>query len=284
MDSAVLDLATSRALNDPARNLFGQHGPRCRWCSGLGRVLRLPGDGQAATRAAARCSCDGTGIDRALVMDHTIASLTKKIRDLERQQVADAKRRAAAYADLKRRTIPKASRQYWSELIAWATADGTPIANTTTEAIIFPNITIPANYMQDGRVIREICSGKLSTTGTPTVTWAIRWNGVAGTVLGTSEAITMGSGVTTVNWTMQYRLVTRSNGATGTVLLFGEVSVHTSSTAVSVNVFGVSGFDAPAAVTVDLTGDTPLSVTADWSAASASNTLTGMERLTESLN
>jgi hypothetical protein len=46
----------------------------------------------------------------------------------------------------------------------------------------------------------------------------------------------------------------------------------------------VSGYDAPAAVTVDLTADTALSLTADWSAASASNTLTGMFYTIEALN
>ena len=43
------------------------------------------------------------------------------------------------------------SRQYWSETLSWATADGTAVNTTTTETIIFPNVTIPANYMQDGR-------------------------------------------------------------------------------------------------------------------------------------
>ena len=71
------------------------------------------------------------------------------------------------------------SRQHWSESIFWATADGTAVANTTTETIVFPNTTIPANYMQDGRVLRLRAFGKLSTTGTPTITFAIRWGVVA---------------------------------------------------------------------------------------------------------
>lgn len=176
------------------------------------------------------------------------------------------------------------SRQFWSEAIAWAVADGTAVANTTTETIIFPNVTIPANYMQDGRVLRIKAFGKLSTTGTPTMTFAIRWGGVSGTVLATSEAITQGSGVTNVNWSLEAYIQTRSNGATGSLLVFGDLVIHSSSTAVLQNVFSVSGFDAPAAVTVDLTADTALSLTADWSAASASNTLTGMLYVGESLN
>ena len=176
------------------------------------------------------------------------------------------------------------SRQMWTEALAWAVADGTAVADTTTETIIFPNITIPANYMQDGRVLRLRAFGKLSTTGTPTMTWAIRWGGVSGTVLATTEAITMGSGVANVNWSIDAMLQTRSNGATGTLLVMGNVHVHTAAGTVLSNVFGVSGYDAPAAVAVDLTADTAMSLTADWSAASASNTLTGMLYTLEALN
>ena len=176
------------------------------------------------------------------------------------------------------------SRQFWSEALAWSTSDGTAVANTTTETIIFPNITIPANYMQDGRVLRMRAFGKLSTTGTPTMTWAIRWGGVSGTLLATTEAITMGSGVATVNWDLEAYVQTRTNGATGSLFVMGTLRVHTAAGTVLVNVFGVSGYDAPAAVTVDLTADTALSITADWSAASASNTLTGHVYLVEGLN
>ena len=176
------------------------------------------------------------------------------------------------------------SRQYYSEALWWTVADGTAVANTTTETIIFPDVTIPANYMNDGRVLRIRAFGKLSTTGTPTITFAIRWGGVGGTLLATTEAITNGSGVTNVNWGLEALIQTRANGSSGSLFVMGEAEVHTSSTAVVANVFGVSGFDAPAVVTANLTADTALSLTADWSAASASNTLTGHIYTGESLN
>ena len=176
------------------------------------------------------------------------------------------------------------SRQMWTELLAWATADGTAVANTTTETIIFPNVTIPANYMQDGRCLRMRAFGKLSTTGTPTITFTIRWGGVGGTVLAITEAITCASGAANTNWSVEAFIQTRSNGATGTLLVFGDVTVALTASTNTSGVFGVSGFDAPAAVTSDLTADTALSLTADWSAASASNTLTGMHYTVESLN
>jgi len=176
------------------------------------------------------------------------------------------------------------SRQYWSETLSWATADGTAIASTTDETIIFPNVVIPANFLQDGRVLRIIAFGKLSTTGTPTITFAVRWGGVAGTLLATTEAITNGSGVTNVNWKLEIYIQTRVNGSSGSLFTFGDCHLHTAATTVAQNIFSVSGYDAPAAVTVDLTADTALSLTADWSANSASNTLTGHFYTIEALN
>lgn len=176
------------------------------------------------------------------------------------------------------------SRQFWSEALAWATADGTAVANTTTETIIFPNITIPANYMQDGRTLRMRSFGKLSNTASATIIFALRWGGAAGTLLAQSEAITPGSAVTNVCWSLEAYIQTRSNGAAGSLFVMADVTMSlTASTSFS-QTFGVSGFDAPAAVTVDLTADTALSLTADWSAASASNTLAGHIHTLESLN
>lgn len=167
--------------------------------------------------------------------------------------------------------------QRWGEPLGWTTIDGTPVANTTTETIIFPNATIQGGYMQYGRWLRLTASGKLSTTATPTMIWALRWGGVTGTLLATTEAITMGSGVTNANWRLEADIQNRTDGALGTVLVFGHLVVHTAVGTVLQNVFSVSGWDAPAVVTCDLTPDTALSLTAKWSAASASNTLTGMQ-------
>lgn len=176
------------------------------------------------------------------------------------------------------------SRQAWNETLAWMTSDGTAMASTTTESILVPNVTIPANYMADGRVLRMRVFGKLSTTGTPTITFAIRWGGVGGTLLATTEAITCASGAANTAWSVEVYIQTRSNGATGTVIVFGDVMVNLTASTQTSQTFGVSGFDAPAAVTVDLTADTALAFTGDWSANSASNTITAMGYTLEALN
>lgn len=174
----------------------------------------------------------------------------------------------------------------------WATSDGTAVANTTTETIVMPNITVFANYNFDGRVTRLTSSGRLSTTGTPTVRFRLRWGGVAGTVIWDSGTITCGSGVANALWWTNILMQVRSNGATGTIFAVGPCvigaalapTVGSATGAAAAGVFGSAGDDTPAAVTVDFTADTALSLTAAWSAASASNTLTGHQHMLESMN
>lgn len=176
------------------------------------------------------------------------------------------------------------SKQSWVETLWAVTSSGTAVANTTTETKIFNNVTVPGNYMQDGRSLHIRAFGKLSTTGTPTMIFRLRWGGEAGTLLMLSETLTMGSGVTNMNWNLDISLQTQTNGATGTLLGMGTLRVHTAAGTVLTNVFGVAGASAPAAVTCDLTADTALSLTAQWGTASASNTLTGMLYIGKSEN
>ena len=187
------------------------------------------------------------------------------------------------------------SRQFWEELIWWATADGTAVANTITETIIFPDVPIPGNYMADSRAIRITAKGRWSNvvTAVPTLTFAIRWGGVAGTILAQSPAIvTPATATTNAIWVLMADLQTRSNGSSGTIfcmatVLMGEDAAPTFGTVTNYGVFipfGSAGAVAPAAATVNLTADTALSLTADWSAANAANTLTGHQYYGESLN
>jgi len=185
------------------------------------------------------------------------------------------------------------SRQYWSETITWATASGTPVTNTTTETIIFPNITIPANYMQDGRNVRLRAFGQWSTgTGPPTLIFGLRWGGVAGTLLCKTAACTLVASVTAAAWDLDILLSTRTNGSSGTIMANGVASVFAgvAGTVASATGEGLltpmtnGGVLTPAAATCDLTVDTALSLTATWSASSTSHTLTGLNYTLESMN
>lgn len=185
------------------------------------------------------------------------------------------------------------SRQFWTEALAWSTADGTAVANSTTETIIFPNITIPANYMQDGRQLELWAWGRYSTTtGPPTMRFRLRWGGVSGTVLADSGTITTVASQTNAIWKIYLRVTTRANGSSGSLFAIGEAilynatapTVGSATGAPGVAPMASAGITAPAAATADLTADTALSLTATWSAASASNTLTGHNYYVDSPN
>ena len=186
------------------------------------------------------------------------------------------------------------SLQRWQESIAWTDSDGAAVANTVTETIIFPDVTVPANYMQYGRGLRLNAKGKLSvnTATTPTVRFRLRWGGVAGVLLWDSGLITNGSGVTNALWALEIFMQTRLNGATGTILAMGEClvgsaaapSVGSATGAPAFGSYGSGGDDSPAAVTVNLTIDKALSLSVEWGTAHANNTLTGMIYHLESLN
>lgn len=164
------------------------------------------------------------------------------------------------------------------------TYDGTAIVNTATETIVFPNVPIPAETMFHGRRLKITAAGKLSTTGTPTIIFRLRWGGVGGTVLALTEALAMGSGVANVIWRLEATIQCRVDGATGKLIVFGEVKIHTAAGTIVQNVFSVSGFDAPAEVTADVLAAADLALTAQWSAADPANTLTGMDYCVEALN
>lgn len=191
------------------------------------------------------------------------------------------------------------SRQFWTENLSWATASGTAIASSTTETILFPNVTIPANYMQDGRVLRIRAVGAYGTTGTPTLIFSLRWGGVAGTVLAKSSTITTTSGTgggasMTALWTLDAFIQVRSNGSSGTLMSNGEVILYNSANPTSGTVTnyglpavlasGSTGGTTPVAVTADLTADTALSLTATWGTSNAANSIRGDIYTIEALN
>lgn len=149
--------------------------------------------------------------------------------------------------------------------------------------------------MQDGRVLRLTVMGRWGNviTAVPTFTWAIRWGGVSGTQLAASGAIVSPAAATTAAiFEINAILQTRSNGSTGTIFTMGSVTMFEDTVATFgtvanyglVQPMGSAGVTTPAAVTADLTADTALSVTIDFSASNAANAVTGHIYLLESLN
>lgn len=195
------------------------------------------------------------------------------------------------------------SRQFWSETVSWATSSGTAVANTTTETILFPNVTIPANYMQDGRVLRVRAFGAFGTvvTNNPTIQFTLRWGGVSGTVLAKSAALAtsttaLGGGASmTAMWELEAFIQTRANGSSGSLMTNGAGNLYSGAapTYNTVAAYGMpfiiasgsTGGSTPVAVTADLTADTALALTVVWTtAANAANSIQGLNYTIETMN
>lgn len=273
----------------PAHNLYGDHGPRCPRCSGLGRVLGIvPGIRVTNTTV---CVCKGTGVDQEHIEKLRWEAVTSRLDQMEliiakeRQQ---RQRLEAQLAKLKAKS-PKMSRQYWEECIAWVTADGTAVSATTTETILSPNITIPANYMQDGRILRFTSYGRHTSAG-QTVIFRMRWGGVAGTVIMASPTVTAPTATAGI-WKHEGTIQTRSNGSSGTLFGINEIAVQddlaeTAGSATGMGAKGLggsAGVATPSTASVDLTADTALSNTITFGTA-GSNAATLHVYTLESLN
>lgn len=172
----------------------------------------------------------------------------------------------------------------WSSLLnsPQPTAAGTALANSTTltDISVAPQFVLPAMFQQGGSAFRFTTWGVLSTTATPTILLGIYYGGVAGTALATSGAITTGSGVTNVPWRLELDTNCWTTGSSGMANSQGKFFLGT-----SVSAWATSPVPntAQATVTIDTTAAKALTVGAQWSAASPSNTITCRGFMIESL-
>jgi len=124
-----------------------------------------------------------------------------------------------------------------AEVLAASTQPGTNLATFTTEDSLqktLAPIIIPAgfffNAQSAGKTLKVKASGLLGSTATPTFTWSARlltstsWT-AGGILLGSSPALTTGSGVTLAPWFLELDIVMRNPnpGATSVICAQGEV-------------------------------------------------------------
>lgn len=188
----------------------------------------------------------------------------------------------------------RASTNSWSETLYSSIATETALT-AASEAVVFPASTvpnfygfIPGGYMVQHRTLHLRIAGQLSTAATPgTMLWAIRWGGVAGTVLvksngagATGTAITMAASQTNVFWRAEFYITCRAEGSgtAGSLLATGILESEAIPTKNAVT-FPLS---APAAVGVDTTTGKDLAFTHQPSLSTAS--LAGMQYTLESMN
>jgi len=117
------------------------------------------------------------------------------------------------------------SMQSWEEVINVQLAAGSALT-AAAEALLVSDVSIPANYMYPGRVLRATLSGIASNAVTTpgTLTLRARWGGVAGTALADSGALTQNVAAQTDRvWLWQIWIVCVTSGATGTFRTFGQI-------------------------------------------------------------
>lgn len=143
----------------------------------------------------------------------------------------------------------------------------TTIANSAALTAL-QTTTIKANDPTGNSTYRIVGYGTYSVTGTPTLTFALYWGGIGGTVIAAVPAITAASGITNAGFRYDCKVVFRSTTSCTAAL---KVSIVTNTTSGVVT----SYLAVPAAVTTGLTTtvDSDLTVGFTWSAASASNTI-----------
>lgn len=144
------------------------------------------------------------------------------------------------------------------------------LTNSTAEAVI-ASVSIPAGdvgLVANGGYVLWLFA-QASCTGTPTLTIRVRIGSLTGTLLFNSNAITLASGITAARLVLDFEMMISAAGASGAFDCM--VTLRNNLAAAGTTVATMSG--TPAA-TINTTAAVTLVVTAQWSAASASNTVT----------
>lgn len=140
------------------------------------------------------------------------------------------------------------------------------IANTAAETAFTQTITLAANELAAGRTVRLTMFGTISTTAfSPTIALKVK--------IGSTTVINPGpftvNGLTDAGWMGIIQMQCFTAGGSGTVDSQGKFSVYSTIT----TTLEVHAANAGTA-TIDTTASQAVTITAQWSAASASNSIT----------
>lgn len=166
------------------------------------------------------------------------------------------------------------SRQYWNAPLPplnFTSGAAYNTSTTLTDVSPTPSVTLPANTLEEGMIVRLRAYGFFSNTGTPTLLLGFYYGGVAGVALAATSAVTTTTGATNWPFDMEYVGRVRSKGSSGTIMGKGHCEFPTSLTAIAPRPIPET---ALATVTIDTTVAKILTVGAQWGTSSASNTLT----------
>jgi hypothetical protein len=146
------------------------------------------------------------------------------------------------------------------------------VSFASVSSLLFDSFSLP----RVGDVIVIRLAGTYGTTGTPTLSVNILLGSVT---LASSGSVTMGSGISNRGWNAELRVSLMSTGSSGTVEAHGVMLFST-----AVGTTTVVSLFSTGPITVDTNTAASVSATAQWSSASASNTITLRQFSVEYLN
>jgi len=191
---------------------------------------------------------------------------------------------------------PRMSGVTWRDLLTprrVVVADGTQVLNSTSETIMCPDFTFAADAVEPGDVFKYTLFGSMSTVITTpgTITFRLRWGGVAGTSLAASGAFAPDptAAATTLSYCVEWYFVVRTTGSSGTGLAFAKIVWNDFDDASATTLKGnldmqLAPVSAPATATINTTTSSALSPTVQFSVNTATTQLTNGIALLESIN
>jgi hypothetical protein len=186
-------------------------------------------------------------------------------------------------------TLYAPERGQLAETMFSMSSDYTQLSNSTSETIIVPDTTIPANFFTLGATlrgrIRGVCSNVVTTPGTLTYRIRMGTTTLSATAVVASRALGLDTTAqTNAAWTMDFEIVCRVVGASGTCLFTGEVRQFNQLASTAANLLPIFlPSAANAAQTVNTTVANILSVSAQFSVATSPTNLTAQEYILESV-
>jgi len=171
--------------------------------------------------------------------------------------------------------------------------DGAQVLNTVTETILCPEYTFGAKALEVGDAFKYTLLGNISTVITTpgTITMRLRWGGVGGTILAASGAFAPDptAAGTNISYAIEYWIVCRASGATGSLFAMGRMELQDYDDASATTLKGSLDMalippTGPAATTVNTAVANALSPTVAFSVATATTQLTNHIAILESLN
>lgn len=150
-------------------------------------------------------------------------------------------------------------------LIKTLLADSGDIASTAAEVLFVTGVTIPANTLRVGSVIKVRAYGEAGITASPTLTIRVRVNGTAGPKILEASKV-LGAAC---DWLVESLVTIRSITAAGTFVATG--SAFFDESPISGTHMVLSTGSASYVQAIDTTAANVISVTGQWSASSPSN-------------